>query len=444
MSIELPAPVSAALRRLDAAGHEAYIVGGCVRDSLLGRVPTDWDVTTSALPEETKAAFPGCPVLETGIRHGTVTLLLDGMPLEVTTYRVDGAYSDHRRPDRVAFTRSLREDLARRDFTVNALAYHPDRGLVDYFGGREDLERGLLRCVGEPARRFEEDALRILRGMRFSAVLGFSIGEETARRMEEKKPLLEFVARERVAAELKKLLCGPAAAQALRAFPQVAAQILPELRPMFGFGQHNPYHCYDIWEHTLHAVEAVPPQLVLRLGMLFHDVGKPACFTLDDQGTGHFYGHEERGGELARQALHRLRFDSQTIRRVCLLVREHSVVLRPDPRRIRRQLSRWGAETLRQLWEVKVADCKAKGDSVAYRLEGLEQTRLTLEQVLEEEQCFSLKDLQMNGNELIALGYRGREIGAMLKTLLERVVDGELENTREALARYAADQKLEE
>ena len=313
-------PAARALARLHEAGFEAWLVGGCVRDMLLGCAPKDYDLATSARPEETKAVFPGETVLETGIRHGTVTVLLEGMPLEITTYRVDGAYSDARHPDGVTFADNLRADAARRDFTINAMAYAPGRGLRDYFGGQADLRAGCLRAVGDPGTRFQEDALRILRGLRFAAVLDFSLEEETDRAARRYAPLLTKVSAERCAAELGKLLCGPAAGRILRAYPAVLGVVIPELLPMVGFAHRNAHHCYDVWTHTAVAVDHVPPRLPLRLAMLLHDMGKPDTFSLGEDGQGHFYGHPRRSVELAEGILTRLRFPRRTREQVLCLV----------------------------------------------------------------------------------------------------------------------------
>ena len=300
-----PESVRTVLGTLEAAGYEAWCVGGCVRDTLLGRVPGDWDVTTSAMPEETMAVF-GKRAFPTGLQHGTVTVRTHHEAIEVTTYRVDGEYRDHRRPDSVTFTRSLEEDLRRRDFTVNAMAMSLRGELRDPFGGQMDLKNSVLRCVGEPDRRFGEDALRILRGLRFAATLGFTIEQETAESIHRSRNDLKDIAVERIQVELFKLLSGRNAAEILRQFPDVIGVFWPEVLPMVGFDQCNHHHCYDVWEHTLRAVEAVPCDPILRCAMLLHDIGKPACFTMDEAGVGHFYGHGAISRELADGMLRRL------------------------------------------------------------------------------------------------------------------------------------------
>ena len=303
MRFELPAGAAFIIDRLNKHGHRAYVVGGCVRDCLLGIMPKDWDICTSALPEEMQRIFRDQHVVETGLKHGTLTVVIDHIPYEVTTFRVDGEYTDHRHPDEVRFVRDVREDLARRDFTVNAMAYHPEEGLVDAFGGQEDLAAGIIRCVGEAERRFDEDALRILRALRFASTYCFAIEEHTAAAVHSLKETLADVAAERIRVELAKLLCGKGAGDILRSYHDVMGQVIPQVRPMVGFEQHTPHHRYDVWEHTIRAVEAVPATEVLRLTMLLHDSGKPAAFTMDENGVGHAYGHQKISAEIADKVL---------------------------------------------------------------------------------------------------------------------------------------------
>ena len=438
LALPLPGPVAAALARLGGAGYEAWAVGGCVRDLLLGRVPGDWDLCTAARPEETEAVFAGERLVETGLKHGTVTVLLDGLPLEITTFRADGDYTDHRHPDAVRFSDTLTEDLSRRDFTVNALAYAPGRGVADPFGGEADLRRGLLRAVGEPARRFEEDALRILRALRFAAQLGFTIEEKTAAAMGEKAPLLAFVSAERVREELTKLLCGPAAAPVLREFRDLAAEVLPELRPCFGFEQHNPHHCFDVWEHTLAALAAAPPEPVLRWALLLHDLGKPACFTLDEAGVGHFYGHGKVSAALAETILRRLKFPNAERERVVRLVLTHDAPIPPERKSVRRRLARCGEEDFFLLLALHRADTLAQAERNRPRLQTLDELEALARELLAEAACLSLKDLAVNGNDLLALGLRGPAVGQALRSLLEAVLDERVENEREKLLEFLA------
>ncbi len=426
------------LRCLNTAGYEASVVGGCVRDSLLGLSPKDWDITTSARPEEVKLALNGLKLLETGLKHGTVTALCSKMAVEITTYRIDGTYSDNRRPDSVCFTGSLNDDLSRRDFTINAMAYSEQDGLTDCFGGQEDLRKKILRCVGDPDRRFEEDALRILRGLRFCAVLALYPDEKTAQSMRTHSELLNHIAQERIGAELLKLLCGQHAARVLREFSLVIGQILPEILPMLGFEQHNPHHIYDVWEHTLHALDATPPAPVLRLAILLHDSGKPHTYTCDKKGVGHFYGHGAVSVQLAEQALRRLRLDGKTIRRVSTLVRVHDMPLQADAAWIRRRLNRMGEEDFRALLEIKRADSLAQNPAYHDRLNQLDAVLPILEQVLSEQQCFSLKNLKVSGNDLIALGVPpGPQVGTLLSRLLDAVINGKKPNEKEALLNLA-------
>lgn len=437
--ISMPAAVEDILTRLEEAGHEAYVVGGCVRDSLLGLSPKDWDVTTSAAPAEVAAVFHGKTVLETGLPHGTLTILSDAGPVEVTTFRVDGAYADGRHPDAVRFTSSLREDLLRRDFTVNAIAYHPRSGLADPAGGLADLQARRLRCVGRPDDRFMEDGLRILRALRFSSVLDFTIESGTAAALTRCRDRLDCVAAERVAGELTKLLCGQAAARVLLAYPAVITHILPELAPMLGFDQRNPHHIYDVYEHTVYALAAVPPQPVLRLTMLFHDAGKPSCFTLDEQGIGHFHGHPQVSVTIARDTLTRLRYDNRTIERVCTLVKWHDVLIDPTLPRVRRLLNKLGEDAVRQLLLVKAADCRAQAPEEGGRTALVGALSALVDQVVAEGDCFTLRDLAVDGHDLQQAGWLpGRALGETLHALLDAVMEGRCPNDRDALLRLAA------
>ncbi|HIW73956.1 MAG TPA: HD domain-containing protein [Firmicutes bacterium] len=437
MPVEFPRNERAerVIARLEAQGYDACAVGGCVRDALLGRRPHDWDIGTSARPEETLRCFADCMVLETGIRHGTVTVVLEGEPIEVTTYRTETGYADGRHPDRVAFVRRLEDDLARRDFTINAMAWHPARGLTDRFGGREDLAAGRIRCVGDPARRFREDALRILRGLRFAAVCGFTVEPQTARAMREEQGGLRSVAAERVNAELSRLLTGSDAARVLREFADLLAGVLPEIAPMRGFAQNNPHHCWDVWEHTLHALQVSAPDSAVRWTLLFHDSGKPPTYREDEKGIGHFPGHPAVSERLADQAMRRLKFDTGTRERIDRLVKLHDIPAENDPRFVRRWLNRLGEGDFRRLLEVKRADTLAQAP--AYRpprlamLDGLEAT---LESVLQQQDCFRLKDLAVNGRDLLAAGLpEGPAVGRTLRFLLDGVIDGRLPNKKEAL-----------
>lgn len=439
MEQRIPENVRAVLQSLQAAGHEAWCVGGCVRDLLLGGAPEDWDVTTSALPEETMAVF-GRRAIPTGLQHGTVTVATDRLRVEVTTYRQDGTYRDHRHPDSVSFTRSLEEDLRRRDFTVNAMALGLDGCVRDPFGGRTDLERRALRCVGEPDRRFGEDALRIMRGLRFTAVLGFSIDPATAESIRRNRELLRDIAAERVRVELEKLLCGRAAARVLRDYPEVLGVWMPEILPMVGLDQRNPHHCYDAWEHTIHSVEAIRPDAALRMTMLLHDLGKPSCFTVDEQGVGHFYGHPKVSRELAADILRRLKFDNCRRDLILSLVENHDRVFPRTEKGIRRALRLLGEERLRLLLEVKRADNLAQAP--AYQAENQREIRRAetiMEDILQEDRCFSLRQLALSGRDLTAMGITGPAVGRTLNALLDKVVEEEVPNEPAVLLRMAAE-----
>ena len=434
----IPKSVQEVLGVLTAAGHEAWCVGGCVRDLLLGRTPEDWDVTTSALPEETMALFGG-RALPTGLRHGTVTVRTDMGGVEVTTFRCDGTYHDHRRPDGVTFTRSLEEDLKRRDLTVNAMALGADGTLRDPFDGRSDLRAGVLRCVGEAERRFDEDALRILRTLRFAAVLGFSIEQETAAAIHRQKALLADIAVERVQAELFKLLCGKGVLPVLRAYPDVLGVFWPEVLAMVGLDQRNHHHCYDVWEHTIHAVAAVPAEVELRCAALLHDVGKPAVFTVDEHGVGHFHGHGAVSETMADQMLRRLKCATELRETVVRLVAWHDRNIPRTDKAIRRALGKLGQRDLRRLIALKRADNLAQSPAYFGRQRELDKGEAILERLLAENACFSLRQLAVRGDDLTALGLSGPAVGRMLQTLLERVLDGEAPNEREALMKTALD-----
>ena len=430
----MPENVREILDRLEKAGYEAWCVGGAVRDALLGLEPGDWDVASSAPPEAVLELFAP-NALPTGLRHGTVTVG-GGRGVEVTTFRRDGAYLDNRHPDRVEFTRSLTEDLSRRDFTVNAIAVSLGGELADPFGGREDLERRVLRAVGDPEKRFGEDALRILRGLRFAARLGFAIEPGTAAAIRRCAPLLEHIAPERIRSELTGILCGDHVLEVLLEYPEVLGVFLPEILPCVGFDQRSVYHCCDVWEHTARAAAAVRPLPVLRYAMLFHDLGKPETFTLDEEGRGHFYGHWRRSVSLAEGIMDRLRFDNQSKKTILTLVERHDCELPLGEKSVRRNLARYGEATLRLLLEVKRADNLAQAEAYRDRQTLLRQWEDLLELVLAEGSCFSLERLAVKGNDLTALGLRGPAVGRALKELLELVMDEKLPNERGILLEY--------
>ena len=437
MKPNIPGGVRHILQTLADAGFEAHLVGGCVRDLLRGVEPHDWDICTSARPEETEACFAGHRIIETGLKHGTVTVLEEGEPCEVTTYRTEGPYSDSRRPDYVEFVSSLEADLARRDFTMNAIAMDLAGNVSDPFGGREDIQAGLLRCVGEPARRFREDGLRIMRALRFGAALGCTIEAETARAIHENRHMLRHVAAERINLELCRLLEGGRVGDILRQYPDVLCEFWPELGPLITLEQNTPWHCWGGWEHTVRAVEAAPADRTLRLTMLLHDIGKPGCKSTDENGIDHFCGHPAAGAELADRMLRALKFDNRTRERVVMLVKHHDVQLPPQDRVVRRWLNRLGPEAFFQLLEVKRADGMGQSRAlVKDRLTQLDEMRAQAEAIIAQGQCFSQKDLAINGRDVIAAGIvPGPEVGRVQNALFERVLSGEIPNEREALRR---------
>ncbi len=440
MYIELPQKVKSILDTLSAAGYEAYAVGGCVRDSLFNKIPQDWDITTSATPGQVKAIFD--KTIDTGIRHGTVTVLKGGEGFEVTTYRIDGDYEDGRHPKEVTFTRSLTEDLKRRDFTINAMAYNEQAGLVDLFDGAGDMKKGLIRCVGNPKERFTEDALRMLRAVRFSAQLGFSIEEGTRAAIRELAVSLRKISAERIQTELIKLLVSdhPAKVRALYE-TGISAEIFPWFDKMMETPQNTPYHCYTVGEHTIHSLEHVPKEKVLRLTMLLHDIAKPACRTTDAKGVDHFKGHPKAGAAMAGEVLRQLKFDNDTIDRVTALVLWHDDNPPVTPANIRRAMHRIGQRQFPELFTVKRADTLAKSNyRQRERLDYIDAYEAQYRKILEEQQCVTLKDLAINGRDLMEAGMKpGKEMGEALNHLLELVLEHPEYNTREILLKKWAE-----
>ena len=436
--ISVPDYIIKAIDQLEKGGYEAYCVGGCVRDSLLGREPGDWDVCTSATPDEMKKVFEGYRLIETGIRHGTLTVIIDRNPIEITTYRTDGAYASHRRPVSVNFIRDLSGDISRRDFTVNAMCCDKNGAVTDMFGGTEDVAHKIIRCVGDPDERFEEDALRIMRALRFAAVLGFTIEQKTAEAIFRKKTLLEYISVERVFSELKKLLCGRNAARVLFDFKDIFAFIMPEIEPCFGFEQKNVHHCYDVWTHIVKSVENVRQDERLRLAMLFHDIGKPSMARFDEDGTGHFKGHPIKSAEMLTEILDRFHCDNATIGYVRDLVIEHDNRIPVTRKNVKRFMAKHSFDFFMDYLEVRRADTMAQSDYLKQeKLEELEKLAMIAVEVNNENCCLKLPDLAVDGKDMISLGFSGRQIGAMLQRLLDLVVDDKLENDRGVLLEYA-------
>ncbi|MBQ6889585.1 MAG: HD domain-containing protein [Oscillospiraceae bacterium] len=435
--MKLPQSVTNCIAALEQAGFEAWCVGGCVRDYLLGLAPQDFDLCTDATPEEMHRVFAPYPLVTAGEKHGTVGVIFGKEVVEITTYRCDGAYSDSRHPDQVTFVRSLKEDLARRDFTVNAMAYSPSQGLRDPFGGQADLAKGLLRAVGNAAARFQEDALRILRGMRFAAKLGLRVEKATFQAMLQEKGRLDSLARERVFSELTKLLLA-AKAEDLLQFSPMIVQVIPELEVAMGFDQHSPHHAYDIYTHICHVVEASPKETVLRWAALLHDVGKAATYAPDETGRGHFYGHAKVGAAMAEEILLRLKAPTDLRTQVCQLISRHMTLLEPDKKLLRRRLSQYGVEGVQNLLALQKADFGSKGVIGDDPDPGFGEIARLIEELLAEDACLSLKDLAVTGSDLMALGFRpGKALGDCLNKLLAAVLDEQAPNEKEALLALA-------
>ena len=432
--INIPAGAQTVIHLLENAGFEAYVVGGCVRDSLLGLAPHDWDICTSAKPNEMLelCAMHGIKTIETGIKHGTVTVCLPEFEAmyEVTTYRIDGEYSDNRHPDTVEFSTSIQDDLSRRDFTVNAMAYNTHTGLVDPFHGEKDLRRHQICCVGNPVDRFHEDALRIMRALRFSSVYGFAIEEDTAKAIHQLAPYLKNIAVERIQVELNKLLLGKGVLEILLDYSDVMAVIIPEIAPCIGFQQNNPYHEYTVCDHIAHAVaNDTGDDLSVKIALLLHDIGKPQCYSEDEWG-GHFHGHSVPSHDIADRVMQRLRFDNKTREDVLTLVLYHDSEIAPTHKAVRRWLSKIGESNFRKLLAVKLADIKAHAESTQQpRIDKCLALYGILDEVIAQGHCFSIKDLAIGGKDIRSLGVpEGKLIGDILNHILDKVISGDLPN----------------
>lgn len=434
--MEIPKKSLTVFQLLGKAGYECFLVGGCVRDMLMGKAPHDIDITTNATPEEIKTVFSDFHTLDIGIKHGTVTVMLENEPIEITTYRTESSYSDGRHPDKVVFTRNIRDDLSRRDFTSNAIAFSPQVGIVDPFGGRRDIENKLLRCVGTPEERFKEDSLRILRALRFASVLGFDIDGKTEKAMYNCKELISIVSPERIYSEITKLLCGKDAGRILSHYSDILAVALPEIKAMKGFDQHNFHHIYDVLNHTAKVVDSVYPAVHLRLAALFHDCGKPDCFSLDEKGVGHFYSHASISARKADEALLRLRCDNATREKVAKLVKIHDSPIEPDSKTVKKKLQKYGEDIFFDLIKLQRADNIGLSPDYLFRQETYNRLEEIARQIIEENQCFSLKDLAVNGTDMIELGLKGKDIGNALNFLLKAVMEEKCQNDRESLIKY--------
>lgn len=436
VKITIPEYAQIAMKELNANGFEAFVVGGCVRDSIMGKTANDWDMTTSATPEETLEVFKDFRTIPTGIKHGTITVLINRQPLEITTFRIDGEYTDNRRPDSVNFTRDIENDLSRRDFTVNAMAYNDTDGIVDLFGGISDIENKIIRCVGDPDKRFNEDALRIMRAIRFSATLGFEIEKETADSIRRNKHLLKNIAAERIRVELEKLLLGNDAERILLGFSDVIFEIIPELEGTLNVEQNCPYHIYNVWEHIVKSVAVSEKNKYIRLAMLLHDVAKPQMKTTDEKGQDHFKGHASVSADMASQILKRLRYDNKTISTVTKLILHHDDRLYNAPQNVKKHASEYGFEFLYLLDKVSRADILVQNPEMTDRLSLCDNYIDELKNLEKEKPCLKISDLKVDGNDLIKLGYTGKEIGNILEKLLDKILKNELINSKEDILKF--------
>ena len=423
-----------AMERLEEAGYEAYIVGGSLRDILMGREVHDFDVTSSARPDEVMKIFSGFKVIPTGLKHGTVTVLVEDEPVEITTFRSESGYSDGRHPDSVSFAKRVEDDLGRREFTMNAMAGRINGELVDLFGGQNDIANKLIRTVGDAKERFSEDGLRILRAIRFAAVLGFEVETDTKYAIHQMGYMIEKVSEERIVSEFNKIMLSKKPSTYLREYKDIICIFIPELEACIGFDQKNHHHVYDVFEHTLRVVDNTPPKLSLRLAALLHDISKPICFEIGNDGEGHFYGHASKSAEMAENILRRLKYDNVTITDVCQLVKYHDHQIENSDKIIKRMLRRLGEEGLFDLLDMKRADNLGQSEEFRYRQDILQELESSTRRIIGEKACFSLKDMNIKGSDLIKLGMvQGPEIGEVLEMLLDKVISGEIKNNRQEL-----------
>lgn len=434
MNIVLPAQVKYAIKILEQNGFVAYVVGGCIRDSMLGVCPPDWDITTNALPNEVLSVFHNLKTIESGIKHGTITVIVETLPLEITTFRIDGNYLDNRHPDSVNFCNNLCEDLSRRDFTINAMAYNENSGLIDIFEGIKDIQNKIIRCVGNPDLRFNEDALRILRALRFSSVLGFELEQKTSDSILRNASLLQNVSKERVSTELLKLLCGQNVCNVLLKYRDVFTKIIPEIEPMFDFDQHNEHHIFDVWEHTVRAIDYSECDPIVRLTLLLHDIGKPHCYSMDEKGVGHFHGHGNISADIARTVLKSLKLSNEIINTILTLVKYHDYPITPEEKIVKRRLAKFSPPVLKLLLKVKLADSLAHSPIYSNRENEFLKIEEMMNKIIENGECFKLCDLAVNGDDLINLGIpASKKIGEILNELLRAVIDGKLKNNKAEL-----------
>lgn len=439
----LPEYALKAIEIMNKNGHNIHPVGGCVRNHLMGIPADDYDMTTDALPEETLSAFSDFTTFDSGIRHGTVSIIIDDNIIEITTHRTETGYSDNRHPDSVEFTDSLNLDLMRRDFTMNAIAYDAfTNSYLDPYGGINDIEHRIIRCVGDPMLRFSEDALRILRALRFSSVLGFRIEDKTKQAIHSLKHLLCDISNERIYSEFTKLLCGKNAASVLREFSDVTAVFIPEITACIGFDQNNIHHCYDVWEHTLVTIDNIAPDPVLRWTMFCHDLGKPETFFVDERG-GHFYGHYKNSSRIAKAILHRLKASNEFIDTVSLLVYHHDSVIPETERSVKRLIVKLGMNNAQRMLKINLADAMGQSrHQLNERKEHISNLTVIMNNIIASECCLNKKSMDINGNDLHLIGVpRGKEMGIILDKLFSEVIDGKTENKKEALIKRALELK---
>lgn len=437
----IPAYVRECMTALKTAGFKACLVGGAVRDFITCGNPLDFDLATDATPDQILDVFSERKTVTAGMKHGTVTVIVNRKAVEITTFRIEGKYTDNRRPDSVTFSKSLEEDVLRRDFTINSLAMDPDGRILDFTGGIDDIQNGIVRAVGDPELRFGEDALRILRALRFASTLGFLIEKNTGTSLIKCRDLLRNIAIERVWHEFSGIVCGKNVRRVMDEYFDVFAVIIPEIVPMRHFDQHSPYHRYDVWEHTIRVMENTPPNAILRFAALFHDIGKPSTFTKGTDGVGLFYGHEAAGSIIAAEVLNRFKCDSKTRAAVLALVSLHCVPIDPDEKMIKRRLNQHGKVLVGQLLELKLADVGAQAETLAWRRDVVRQTMEMTDEIIAKGECFSLSDLAINGNDLKELGMKpGKEVGDLLATMLRKVIEKVLPNEKESLMTYAGKQ----
>ena len=439
MIIEYPNEVKTIIERLSKKGFEAFIVGGCVRDCFMNTIPHDWDICTNAEPDQTESCFSEYKTISIGKKHGTIGIVIHGKLYEVTTYRVDGEYLDNRRPDSVEFTSNIKNDLSRRDFTINAMAYNRNSGLVDCFGGKDDIKNKLIKCVGNPEKRFNEDALRILRGLRFASRLDFEIEKETSNAIHNLKYLLYNVSKERIKEELIGIVCGKSAERILNDYRDVIAELLPEITPCFDFEQRTPHHCFDVYRHITHSVGMIEPEPLLRLTMLLHDIGKPQACYEDKNGRRHFKGHPKISAELAEVILKRLRFSNAFITGCLKLIEYHDVRFKGNKSTVKRVIGQIGTENTENLFKIQYADTMSQSDyRREQKLNDLKTAQMHFNEVVINDECCTLKQLDIKGNELkTECGIEGKNISNTLNYLLDLVIDEKTENKKSELIKAA-------